>query len=336
MELVAGLPPPPATLSSPPYVSVFIPARNEAGNITPLLEKIARAFRDNALDGEVILVDDGSTDATWHEAVVAAERFSFLRLFRHRRSFGLTEAMRTGFRHARGDVVIFLPADLESDPEEDIPKLLSKLKEGYDVVAGWRQGRNDGKVFASQIYNAVSRALFHLQAHDMNWIKAFRREVLDDLHLRSDWHRFILHIASEKGYKIGEAPVNFYPRKKGKSNFGIARIPISFLDVLVVKFLMTFSRKPMLFFGGLGALSILSALLIWLYLTILYFNTPGNMQQRPLFTFAGFVFVAGILMFIGGFLAELVVSQADRLEDLEQRVRERTSSQPSPWKGEGD
>ncbi len=286
------------------------------------MEKIARAFQDNALDGEVILVDDGSTDATWQEAVAASERYSFLRLFRHRRSFGLTEAMRTGFRHVRGDVVIFLPADLESDPEEDIPKLVSKLNEGYDVVAGWRQGRNDGKVFASQIYNTVSRRLFNLQAHDMNWIKAFRREVLDDLHLRSDWHRFILHIAAEKGYRIGEVPVNFYPRKKGKSNFGIARIPISFLDVLVVKFLMTFSRKPMLFFGGLGALAILSAFIIWIYLTLLYINTPGNMQQRPLFTFAGFIFVAGILMFIGGFLAELVVSQTDRLEDLEQRMRE--------------
>lgn len=309
--------------SQNPYLSLFIPARNEAGNISPLMEKIARTFRDHALDGEVIFVDDGSTDATWHEAVAAAERYPFLRLYRHRRTFGLTEAMRTGFRHVRGEVVIFLPADLESDPEQDIPKLLAKLNEGYDVVAGWRQGRSDGKMFASQIYNAVSRALFHLQAHDMNWIKAFRRQVLDDLHLRSDWHRFILHIAAEKGYKIGEVPVNFYPRQKGKSNYGLARIPISFLDVLVVKFLLTFSRKPMLFFGGLGAAAILSAFLIWLYLTILYFNTPGNMQQRPLFIFAGVIFVAGILLFIGGFLAELVVSQTDRLEDLEQTLRER-------------
>lgn len=311
------------SLATPPAVSVFVPARNEAENIAPLMEKIARAFRDNALDGEVIFVDDGSTDATWNQAVAAAERYPFLRLYRHRRTFGLTEAMRTGFRHVRGDVVIFLPADLESDPEQDIPALLTKLKEGYDVVAGWRQGRNDGKLLASQIYNAVSRALFDLEAHDMNWIKAFRREVLDDLHLRSDWHRFILHIASARGYKITEVPVNFYPRQKGKSNFGITRIPISFLDVLVVKFLMTFSRKPMLFFGGLGALSILSALLIWAYLTILYINTPGNMQQRPLFTFAGVIFVAGILLFIGGFLAELVVSQTDRLEDMERALRER-------------
>lgn len=316
--------------STNPYLSIFIPARNEAGNINPLMEKLARAFRDNALDAEVILVDDGSTDATWNEAVAAGEQYPFLRLFRHRRSFGLTEAMRTGFRHVRGEVIIFLPADLESDPEQDIPKLLSKLNEGYDIVAGWRQGRSDGKVLASQIYNVASRALFNLQAHDMNWIKAFRREVLNDLHLRSDWHRFILHIAAEKGYTIGEVPVNFYPRQKGKSNFGFTRIPISFLDVLVVKFLMTFSRKPMLFFGGLGALSIIAAFGMWTYLALLYFNTPGNMQQRPLFTFAGFVFVAGILLFIGGFLAELVVSQQDRLEDLEQQLRSGNDSLPPP------
>lgn len=313
-----------------PYLSVFIPARNEAGNIPLLMDKLDTTFREHALAAEVLLVDDGSTDATWTEAVAAAERYPFLRLFRHRRSFGLTEAMRTGFRHVRGQVVIFLPADLESDPTEDIPKLLAKLNEGYDVVAGWRQGRSDGKVIASQIYNAVSRALFDVRAHDMNWIKAFRREVVDDLHLRSDWHRFILHIASEKGYKIGEVPVNFYPRRKGKSNFGFARIPISFLDVLVVKFLMTFSRKPMLFFGGLGALAILSAFGIWLYLTILYFNTPGNMQQRPLFSFAGFILIAGILLFIGGFLAELVVSQSDRLEDLERSRMDHETTASSP------
>lgn len=312
-----------ATPSPHPYLSVFIPARNEAGNLTPLTEKLARTFRDNALDAEVILVDDGSTDTTWQEAVAAAERYPFLRLYRHRRSFGLTEAMRTAFRHVRGDVVVFLPADLESDPEEDIPKLLAKLNEGYDVVAGWRQGRNDGKVFASNIYNAVSRALFNVHAHDMNWIKAFRREVLQDLHLRSDWHRFILQLAAERGYTIGEVAVNFYPRTRGKSHYNWSRIPVSFLDVLVVKFLMTFSRKPMLFFGGLGGAAILAALVIWAYLTLLYFNTPGNMQQRPLFIFAGVIFVAGILLFIGGFLAELIVSQADRLEDLEQRLETR-------------
>ena len=138
------------TQVAPPVISVFIPARNEAGNLAPLFEKIANAFQTMHLDGEVILVDDGSTDTTWSEALACAERFPFVRLYRHRTSLGVTEAMRTGFRHSRGEVVMFLPADLESDPEEDIPKLWSKLNEGYDIVAGWRVGRGACQIGARE------------------------------------------------------------------------------------------------------------------------------------------------------------------------------------------
>jgi glycosyltransferase involved in cell wall biosynthesis len=199
-------------MSDQPAISVFIPARNEAGNIAPLFDKIAHAFASLQVSGEIILVDDGSTDATWSEANAVAARYPCARLFRHRKSLGLTEAMRTGFPHCYGDAVVFLPADLESDPEEDIPRLVAKLDEGYDVVAGWRQGRRDGKVFASAIANVVSQKLFGLKVHDLNWIKAFRREVLENLHLRSDWHRYILILATAQGYRIGEVQVNYYPR----------------------------------------------------------------------------------------------------------------------------
>ena len=131
-----------------------------------------------------------------------------------------------------------------------------------------------------------------------------------------------MQLAAEKGYRISEVPVNFYPRTRGKSNYGLSRIPVSFLDVLVVKFLMTFSGKPMLFFGGVGSAMIMLALVIWAWLAYLFLTTPGQMQIRPLFIFAGVMFGAGILLFIGGFLAELVVTQADRLEDLERRLRD--------------
>ncbi|MGB8647063.1 MAG: glycosyltransferase [Anaerolineae bacterium] len=307
-----------------PTVSVFIPALNEAGNITPLMDKIARAFTACRVEGEVIFVDDGSTDATWAEATAAAARYPFIRLYQHRKSLGLTEAMRTGFRHVRGDVVIFLPADLESDPEEDIPKLLDKLNEGYDVVSGWRQKRRDGKIVASTVANNISRWLFGLQVHDMNWIKAFRREVIENIRLRSDWHRYILILAANKGYRIGEVEVNFYPRQVGRSHYGFWRLPVSFLDVLVVKFLLTFSRKPMLFFGGLGSAMILVGLVIWVYLGYIYLITPRGMQIRPLFIFAGVLFGAGILLFIGGFLAELMVTNADHLEEIETRLQDQS------------
>ena len=182
-----------------PFLSVFIPAHNEAGNVQLLFDKIVRAFGALNAAGEIIFVDDGSTDSTWAEAQAAATRYPCAHLYRHRKSFGLTEAMRTGFRHCQGDIVVFLPSDLESDPEEDIPKLVAKINEGYDVVSGWRQGRRDGKIVASTIANAVSRRFFGLSVHDMNWIKAFRREVVQNLHLRSDWHRWILMIAAQKG-----------------------------------------------------------------------------------------------------------------------------------------
>lgn len=303
-----------------PYVSVFIPAHNEAGNIAPLMESIAGCFAAQAIDGEVVLVDDGSTDATRAEALAYAERYPFLTVISHRRNLGLTAAMRTGFRRCRGEVIVFLPADMESHPDEDIPKLLAKIDEGYDVVAGWRQGRKDGKIVASGVYNAVSRRLFNVQAHDMNWIKAFRREVIDGLRLRSDWHRFILMMAAAQGYRIGEVQVNYYPRRVGKSNFGITRIPISFLDVLVVKFLLTFSRKPMLFFGSLGLAVIGAGGLTLVYLLWLWLSEQT--QQRPVFTFSVFLIVAGLLLFLVGFLAELVVSQTERLDDIEERLRQ--------------
>lgn len=304
-----------------PHVSVFIPAHNEAGNITPVMESIAHCFAERALDGEVVLVDDGSTDTTRAEALACAVRFPWLTVLSHRRNLGLTAAMRTGFRRCRGDVIVFLPADMESHPDEDIPKLLDKMAEGYDVVAGWRQGRKDKKILASGLYNTVSRRLFNVQAHDMNWIKAFRREVVERMHLRSDWHRFILMIAASQGYRIGEVQVNFYPRRVGRSKFGVWRIPISFLDVLVVKFLLTFSRKPMLFFGSMGLTAVGAGVVTMLYLLWLWLSQQT--QQRPVFTFSVFLIIIGLLLFLVGFLAELVVSQTERLDEIEERLRQQ-------------
>ena len=300
-------------MTTKPDVSIFIPGYNEAGNVDLLLEKIDRSFRENKINGELVYVNDGSIDGTAEKLESLKNEYNFLRVFHHRTNFGLTEAMKTGFPECRGDYVIFLPSDLESDPEEDIPKLLGKIKEGYDIVAGWRQGRRDGKSFMSGIYNIVSRKLFKVSAHDMNWIKAFRREVLDDLELRSDWHRFILMIAASKGYKIGEVKVNWHSRMSGSSKFGFWRIPKSLLDVLVVKFLLTYSKKPMFFFGpvGFGVASIgilLDVYLVWLWL---FHNT----QMRPVFIFSLVLIVIGLFIFMVGFLAEMIVSHEGRLEE---------------------
>jgi len=309
---------------STPRVSVLVPAHNEADNVAELAARVGRAFESLGLTGdagELVLVDDGSTDGTAAAADNLCAGYPFLRVLRHRRNQGLTAALHTGFAAVRGDFILFLPADLESDPETDIPLLLGKLEEGYDVAAGWRQGRREGKVFASGIYNVVSRWLFGLTAHDMNWIKGFRREVIAALPpLRSDWHRFLLHIAAHQGWRIGEVATPWHRRRAGRTHFGFSRIPISLLDVLLVKFLLTFSRAPMRFFGGLGLASLVVSGLI--YLGLLWFWLAAQTQVRPLFWGAGGLAIAGLLLFLIGFLAELIVSQGERLAELERLLRE--------------
>jgi glycosyltransferase involved in cell wall biosynthesis len=304
-------------------VSVLVPARNEAENVPELVARVDRAFRTLGLDAEcaeLLLVNDGSTDGTGQIAEDLRASYAFLRVIHHRRNLGLTAALSTGFRLVRGELVLFLPADLESDPETDIPLLLGKLSEGYDVVAGWRQGRKEGKVFASGIYNTVSRRLFGLTVHDMNWIKGFRRVVIEDLPpLRADWHRFLLHIAAHEGYRIGEVPTDWHKRRAGRTHYGLGRIPISLLDVLVVWFLLTFSRAPMRFFGGLGLSALAVSGLTYVWLLSLWLSTAT--QKRPVFLFAGGLAIAGLLLFLIGFLAELIVNQGERLAELERTLR---------------
>jgi glycosyltransferase involved in cell wall biosynthesis len=280
-----------------------------------------RSWSSPSLDcsAEVVIVNDGSTDGTAEALRRLAERHLWLRVVTHRRNLGLTEAMRTGFASARGEVIVFIPADLESDPEEDVPALLNKLEAGYDVVAGWRQGRRDRKVLASRVYNAVSRWLFGVSAHDMNWIKAFRRDVIEDLHLRSDWHRFILMIAAARGYRVTEVKTSYHPRRWGKSKFGMLRIPKSLLDVMVVKFLLTFGRKPMLFFGSLALACEAVAGVVGLYLLGLYLIEET--QKRPLFSLTIALAVAGLLLFLVGFLAELIVTQTEYLDEVLRELR---------------
>jgi glycosyltransferase involved in cell wall biosynthesis len=310
--------------SSSPRVSVLVPARNEAENVPELVARVGRAFAALGLPeggGELVLIDDGSTDATGAIADELCAEYGFLRVIHHRRNRGLTAALRTGFRAVRGESILFLPADLESDPVTDIPLLLGKLSEGCDAVSGWRQGRKEGKVFASAIYNATSRWLFGLTLHDMNWIKGFRREVIETLPpLRSDWHRFLLHIAAHQGYRIDEVPTPWQRRRAGHSKFGLSRIPISFLDVIVIWFLLTFSAAPMRFFGGLGLAALLISAAAYFFLLVLWL--VAQTQIRPLFWAAGGLAIAGLLLFLIGFLAELIVTQGERLLEVERSLRE--------------
>ena len=302
-------------------VSVVVPAHNEETTVGVFVERTAKAFAQIGRPWELVYVDDGSTDDTAAMVAAVAEVEPRVRLVRQRRNLGLTEALNRGFREARGDVIVFLPADLESDPQVDIPLLLDKLDQGYDVVAGWRQGRRDRKRFASRLANVVCRALFGLDVHDLNWIKAFRREVTDALALRSSWHRYILVMAQNEGFRIGEVKVPYQARRTGRSKFGFSRLPVSFIDVVTLKFLLTFQRKPIIFFGAVGLTMIGAGAVLWAYLVWSYLST--HTQYRPLMLVAGIALLAGLLVILVGFLAELVVNVSERVERLERRLDER-------------
>ncbi len=299
-------------MSDRPQVSVIIPAFNEAGNVERLFERIGEGLAATGLTGEVVFVDDGSSDDTWQKVEAEQARYPWVRAFRHRRNFGLSEALNTGFRNLRGDWVIFLPADLQSDPVEDIPLLLSELQSGYDIVAGCRIKRREGKVLVSMVYNFLCRRLFGIDAHDLNWIKAFRREVIETINLRSDWHRYVVVLAAGKGFRFKEVPTNYYPRHTGRSKFGRKRILRGLLDLLVVKFEMSFRDKPMLLFGSWGVGLLGAGVLLGAGLVLGKLFT--GVGSRPLLFLTMLLVMVGI-QFLGlGFLSEQLVSLREALK----------------------
>jgi len=285
-------------------VSVIVPAFNEEGNVDRLLERVDAGFAAIGRPGEVVFVDDGSSDGTWERVEAARAGHPHLRPFRHRRNFGLSEALNTGFRNVRGEFVIFLPADLQSDPAEDIPAMMRELDAGNDVVVGWRIGRREGKLFVSLVYNFLCRRLFGIDAHDLNWIKGFRREVIDAIHLRSDWHRYVVVLAAGKGFRVKEIRTNYYPRHSGRSKFGRRRILRGVLDLLVVKFETSFRDKPMLLFGSWGVAMVAAGGALGVLLVLQKLLT--GVGSRPLLFLVMLLVLLGT-QFLGlGFLAEQI------------------------------
>lgn len=293
-------------------ISIIIPALDEEENIPVLLGKLEEMTKKEESAFEVILVDDGSKDKTYNKAVDCQNRYEFLKLVRHKKTRGITDSLLSGFNVASGDIFVFFPADLQYMPE-DIIKLINKIKEGYDVVTGWKVGKYE-KGLVSGVYNWLSRRLFRVPVRDLNSIKAFKREVVENLPWRKDWHRYMVVMAYEQGFDIGEVKVNLYPRKYGKSKFGFWRIPVGVLDLIAVKFQMSFMRKPMLFFGSIGAALILAAFVIGI--VALYLRFGLNRGYRPLAYLIIFLGISGLLLFILGFLAEVIAGVRDELRQL--------------------
>jgi len=307
-------------------VSVVVPAYNEVENVLPLMEEFSKTFARTRMNAEVILVDDGSTDGTFLKARECQRRFQFLRVASHQRNMGLTEALMTGFSRARGRIFVFWPADLQYLPQE-IPKLVERIDNGYDVVCGWKQGPYGLKRLVSFFYNLLSRMVFRVKVHDLNSVKAFKRQVVDDVPLRKDWHRYMVVMAAEKGYKIGEVKVKLYPRRSGQSKFGIWRVPIGFLDLLSVKFQISFMKKPLLLFGFLGLILILLGILTGGAAIYVRFAGVADGLARPLLYLVILLVLSGISFFALGFLAEAIISIKDEMRALSRQLAPRDRPQ---------
>jgi len=299
-------------------VSIIVPAFNEEENIPFLVEEFAMlAKKEPRFDFEVLLVDDGSTDETFSVATAEAKKHRFLRILRHRTNFGVTRALQTGFENAKGEVFVFFPADLQF-VVDDIPRLVEPILKGEaDIVTGRKIGRYK-KRFVSGVYNLLSRLLFRINVRDLNSVKAFRREVVEDISMRKDWHRYIVVLAAKDGWRIEEADVTLRPRMHGRSKFGFWRIPIGVLDLISVSFLLRYSRKPMLLFGTMGGVSIGLGIIAGLVAIGLRIAGVGF---RPLLYLVILLVVTGLLLMMAGFLAEQVAQIRAEIEALKRRQR---------------
>ena len=215
-------------------VSVLVPAKDEVDNLPLFMQLAADAFAAHPdTRYEVVVVDDGSVDDSWAVLQRLEKEYPFLKAVRHRSKRGIADALRTGYLNSTGPVLVFYPADLQFKPE-DIPRLVQPiLEDRADMVTGFKEGKYE-KAFVSSIYNGLSRALFNVPVKDLNSVKAYRREIMDGLPMRPDWHRFMIVIAAEQGFTVAEIPVPLYPRHAGRSKFGISRIPVGVLDMLSV------------------------------------------------------------------------------------------------------
>jgi len=299
-------------------VSTIVPALNEEGNIDEFCRLYADMLKTAPFEGELVFVDDGSTDGTVEKIRQAVQQYSFIKYASHQRNRGLTAALETGFSIASGEIFVFYPADLQYLPE-DIPVLVKPVAEGADLCAGWKQGKYK-KRLVSNVYNWVSRRIFNLKVHDLNSVKAFRREVVENIFLRRDWHRYLVVLAADEGYRVEEVKVPLYDRQWGQSKFGgIGRVMIGLLDMLAVKVQITFLRQPLLFFGLVGSLCFLAGLLVGL--EAIYLRFVVGEGYRPLLYLVILLMGVGMGLFMMGFVAEGLTALREEISDMRNKVQ---------------
>lgn len=291
-------------------ISVIIPFFNEGENIPEFYAKLRNAFEGISRPHEFLFIDDGSTDGGFELLKEISAKDSRLKLIRFTRNFGQTAAMSAGFREARGNIYITLDADNQNDPQ-DIPKVLAKMDEGFDVVSGWRKNRRDGLLsrrIPSWIANALISKITGVKLKDYGCtLKAYKAAFIDVFNLYGEMHRFIPAYAQLAGARITEIPVNHFPRVNGKSKYGLSRTFKVILDLLTVKFLGSFATTPLYLFGGVGLFLNTAAILTGFYVLYQKYSYGVFAHRNPLLLLAVFLSVLGVFLIMMGLIAELLM-----------------------------
>lgn len=290
-------------------ISVVVPVHNEEKSVEPLYDELRAALDPLERPWEAVFVDDGSTDGSLGALTRLHSASPNVKVVRLRRNFGKAAALAAGFRYAEGDVVVTIDSDLQDDPAE-IPRLLAKLDEGFDLVSGWKVQRRDpvSRRIPSRIFNSVVGRVSGLRLHDLNCgLKAYRAEVVRNLRVYGELHRFLPVLAHDRGYRVAELPVNHRPRGHGKSRYGVERYLRGFLDFLTVWFMGRYRHRPLHLFGGLGVAMGAIGTVLLTYLTVLKLSGEP-IGHRPLLTLGVLLVVVGLQFFSLGLLSELITS----------------------------
>jgi len=326
--------------SGAPKLSVVAPVYDERESIPMLVSRLVSVLKTLDMRWEIVLVDDGSRDGSAEAMRLEAEREPRVRIVSLRRNVGQTAAMMAGLDHTSGEIIVTIDADLQNDPD-DIPLLLAKLEEGYDVVSGWRRDRKDNalrRTLPSRIANWLISIISGVKLHDYGCsLKAYRREVIEDVRLYGEMHRFVPIYASWQGGRVTEIVVRHHPRRHGRSKYGLERVVKVVLDMIVVKFLDRHLTKPIYVFGGFGILCMAVSFLVVAYALWLKFVEGVSLILTPLPQLAAMCFITGTMSVLMGLLAEIIVrtyfeSQGKRTYIVRERINLDGPASASKWR----